>query len=114
MHPSGCSVHCRSCPDARPLARLMRGWRSPTADTVRKMASSRLTNVDRVSLIIVDDTFASAPRRFVHGADERNSLFSQVVRRRRDISGLEVEMEMLSCFDVRNRGIWLVDQFQVN
>src|SRR5437868_7262982 len=66
MHPTGCSLHWRSYPDARPLARSKRAWRSRTADTVRKLASSTLTNVDHVSLV------------------------------------------------VRNRGIWRVDEFQMN
>ena len=75
---------------------------------------SRLTKVDRVPLIILDDTFARAPWRFVHVAHERDPVLPQVVRRRRHVSRLEVEMEVLASLDVRNRGIYLVDEFQMN
>src|SRR5688500_8535848 len=85
-----------------------------TRRSTRTLPLLKLTNVNRVPLIILDDTFARAPWRVVHVAHERDPLLPQVVRRRRHISRLEVEMEVLASLDVRNRGIYVIDELQMN
>ena len=72
------------------------------------------TEVQRVSLIVVDDDLSSAPIRLVHVAHQRHAAGFELRGKCCHAVGLEVEMEMATFIDVRDRWVFLINQLQVD
>src|SRR5207245_5578555 len=72
-----------------------------------------LTEVQRVSLVVLYGELPRAPGSLVHVLHEANTLLLQSLGGRRGIVGLEIEMEVLAVVDELDRRVFLVDELEV-